>query len=225
MSRTSRLFVAASLCAVLSMGLCHRADAAIALYSTGMASPVGSPSTPLVGGAIDTHYTLVSAPSGVPLPSTYVTVVDGFPSGSWAANSTGSKWIEPTSGMTDNHPVGLYAIETNFSLAGYDATTAAISLLLGSDNRVRVFLNGVDTGINQVGFGSLTPFVLSSGFVAGNNTLRFELTNDSGSTGNPTGLRVEYTSVTAAAVPEMGTFGIWGALSGLGMVLVRKRRS
>ena len=73
-------------------------------------------------------------------------------------------------------------------------------------------INGVDTGKGTpsaptFGFGALTPFTISSGFVAGVNTLDFIVPN----VGGPSGLQVQI-SGTATAVPEPS--GFQSALAG-----------
>jgi len=57
-----------------------------------------------------------------------------------------------------------------------------------------VRLNGVSLGLTAAGYSPLTAFEITSGFVAGNNTLEFELLD----TGCPNGLRVEMTGTAAA---------------------------
>jgi hypothetical protein len=58
--------------------------------------------------------------------------------------------------------------------------------------KIRCKLNGVTVGPTSSSFSSLTPFSLTSGFVAGINTLDFILTNGpTGGPQNPTGLFVE----------------------------------
>ena len=65
------------------------------------------------------------------------------------------------------------------------------------------------------------PFTLTSGFVAGINTLSFRVENYSGATGNPTGIIVSV-SGTAEHAPEPAAAGLLG--SGLlGLWLLRRR--
>jgi hypothetical protein len=57
---------------------------------------------------------------------------------------------------------------------------------LGTD----ILVNGTSTGITSPGFATLTPFTISSGLVAGTNTLDFKMSNLP-PTPNPAGLRVD----------------------------------
>ena len=227
------LGVAIGSVAVSHLLLVSHAAGALALYSTGMASPFGSPSVTLADTVIDPHYKLISAPSPVAGPNMYVTRDDNFPIPPWTVNNSSSKWIQPVSGTTDNHPDGLYKINTTFDLTGYDLATVSLKFFVASDNNVDVFLNDTFTGIAQVGFTTLGgPYTISSGFNAGLNTLQFQLTNWVQPTGNPTGLRVQFTSVDAEvdplfapAVPEPASLVVWSMLAGCvaGLVWSRKR--
>jgi hypothetical protein len=105
-----------------------------------------------------------------------------------------------------------------FSLAGLNAATAQISGSWGADNSGLIFLNGASTGVAVAGFGSLTPFSISGGFVSGLNTLDFSI----GDGGPPTAFRVDNLSGTAnvlrGGIPEpttwammlVGFFGLGG---------------
>jgi hypothetical protein len=70
----------------------------------------------------------------------------------------------------------------------------------GSD----IVINGVSTGHTAAGFGGWSSFTLSSGFIAGVNTLDFIVYNVPQEFGNPTGLRVEMsgTADPNSQVPE-----------------------
>lgn len=52
-----------------------------------------------------------------------------------------------------------------------------------------ILVNGVSTGITSPGFGSYVSFTITSGLLAGANTLDFRI-NNAPATPNPTGLRV-----------------------------------
>jgi hypothetical protein len=66
---------------------------------------------------------------------------------------------------------------------------------MGQDIR----LNGTSTGITAGGFSGWSSFTITSGFVAGLNTLDFVVVN-TGSSPNPTGLRVELSGTAQANV-------------------------
>jgi len=78
--------------------------------------------------------------------------------------------------------------------------------------------------ISSVGYSSLGPFTLGSGFIAGINTLDFVVNNIGGEITNPTGLRVEFQSATADQVPVPAA--IWLLGSGLlGLIGIARRRA
>ena len=144
-------------------------------------------------GAVDPHYTLiVSADAGLPGPDA-VTLNPGFPVGPWLAEGPDSRWIAPQANQGNGAP-GEYRYRISFDLTGFDETTANISGEWGVDNDgTDILLNGASTGnFNGNGFAGLTPFSITSGFIAGVNTLDFVVTN-AGAAAGPTGLRVEMT--------------------------------
>ncbi|MBE0545707.1 MAG: lamin tail domain-containing protein, partial [Verrucomicrobia bacterium] len=141
-------------------------------------------------GSTDPHYRLtLSAHSTPPPPSIAATVIQNHPA--WAGNDALSSWLGPVNPGTENVAAGNYNYRTTFSLDGFDATSAALTLRFGADNRLNeVRLNGVSQGISHVGFSSLSgTFTITNGFVAGNNTLEFLTAND-GPGANPAGFRV-----------------------------------
>jgi hypothetical protein len=84
---------------------------------------------------------------------------------------------------------------------------------LGTD----IKLNGVSTGLqNGNQFGSLTPFTLTTGFVAGVNTLEFHLNNADPVTGY-TGLRVD--NLRVGALPLAIAPGLTVQRSGSNIIL------
>lgn len=188
------------------------ADAISGLYNTGLG----------VGGTADTHYSVSTSAS----ESTPIITLDGvWPvDGTWLVNTEVSKWITPTASQgasLDPSVNGVYTYALNFNLSGYNAASAVFDGRVSSDNSVVVKLNGAAIG-GGIGFQSWHDFGASSGFVAGWNTLEFVVTNNAQSSGNPTGLRVEFESSNVSAVPEPATYGMM--MAGLALVGVAARR-
>jgi len=155
------------------------------LFNTG----VGADGAVLADYALDPHYRLVTNADG---PSDQALVEDStlFPivGGPWVANTAGSKWIGPR-GDTAGAAGGDYAYEVSFDLTGFDPSTVFLLGAWATDNAgMDVLLNGQSTGLfNGNQFATWTEFVLTTGFVAGRNTLRFVVNNASEGW---TGLRV-----------------------------------
>jgi hypothetical protein len=131
-----------------------------------------------------------------------------------------------TNGQSD--APGQYMYATMFDLTGYDPATASIEFALAVDNALSdVMLNGVSIGHafqTTSDFTFQTPVTLSSGFERGLNLLEFKTVNYPGSTGNPNGLRVEFTSnADPSEVPEPAGMILIGA--GLLGLLVAARPS
>jgi hypothetical protein len=180
------------------------------------------------GGSGDTNYTLTAASSDTYIDSTVPVIShDGqWPINPWLANSDVSKWITPTSHQDqtfDAWGTGTYTYSLTFDLTGYNATTAAFTGRFAADNVVTVKLNDVVIGTAN-GFTDWTAFSANSGFVSGANSLDFIVTNWAQTSGNPTGLRVEFASSSImAAVPEPETYAM--LLAGLGLMgFVARRR-
>ena len=203
---------------------------AIAAISSAQASITGLNNTGLgVGGTTDSSYKLTAVTSddgvatGVPTITT-----DQWPVNPWLVNSDVSKWITPTSTQSqslDAWNAGTYTYTLTFDLTGYNAASAYFTGRVAADNSVVVKLNNQE--ISSVsGFTSWSDFSASSGFQSGLNTLDFVVTNWAQSSGNPTGLRVEFASSdVAAAVPEPETYAMLLAGIALLGVVVRRRKS
>ena len=83
------------------------------------------------------------------------------------------------------------------------------------NNGLDILINGTSTGQTTAfdSFLRYTLFSVTTGFVAGVNSLDFVVNNGTGSA-NPTGLRVEFTTAQATRIPEPGSL----LLVGLGLV-------
>ena len=164
------------------------------VYNTG----VDDSGVSLPGGSIDPHWTLIeSADPTFAGPDAIVTT--NIANDYWVAQSETSKWIAPSADQsypTTPNPcdaTGTYVYRTTFTLTSEQVATFALGGQWGADNYgIDILLNDVSTGTTNVGYTPLTAFTITTGFVAGLNTLDFEV-NDIGC---PTGLRVELAPTT-----------------------------
>jgi len=195
----------------------------IVIFNTGESSG----GTALPTGETDPHYDLFSVPAGS--PSIAITTV---PNPVWLSNTSTTDWISPGSSGLDHWPMGTYDYQTTFSLTGLNPATAELSGSWTSDNNGCIYLNGVNTGDcdSYTGFASLDPFSITSGFVAGTNTLDFMVYNGPGALGldSPTGLFAEVSGtaapLAAASVPEPSSLPLFAAMGGLlGLAVVRRQ--
>lgn len=147
----------------------------------------------LEDGESDKHFRITVNPNGEPQDA-IVQDSTVFPivAGPWVLNSDTSKWISPAFD-TSAAEVGDYIYRTTFVLPeGFDPATAVIAGRWASDNDgVDILVNGVPTGTrNTAQFGALTPFEISKGIVAGQNTVDFKV-NNAGPAVGYTGLRLD----------------------------------
>lgn len=216
--RKFTVLTSAAIClAVVVFQSSTRAAVLVDLYNTGVADVTH---TVLPDNTIgDPHYSLLAVPSG----STQLRVrtsASGFPIPPYIGDNTLSRWVGPNNTADLVSPPGNYTFRTTFDLAGFVASTASISGKWSSDNDgVDILLNGISIGAVATAFDQFTqgfaPFTITSGFVAGVNTLDFIVHN--GGTGignnsggsNPAALRVEMTG-QATAVPEASSFLVIG---------------
>lgn len=190
----------------------------IVLHNTGEGSSWGDP---------DPNYSLVAGPYGAHTLS--VVYPYGFPflPSLWTTAITDAQWIAPQTHYEDFRvdPAGMYWYQTTFDLTGLIPATAVISGLWASDDCGEIYLNGVPTGQTTSStpycLARPHPFTLTSGFVAGINTLSFLVENYSFSAGNPTGIIVSL-SGTAEHAPEPVAVGLLG--SGLLCLWLLRRR-
>jgi hypothetical protein len=170
-------------------------------------------------------YQLVSGPAGSSLQTVAVTQPGaGVPVG-WLANNTTSRWITPNNlnaAMTD--PAGIYVYTQTFTLAS--ATQAKeITGQWASDNGGMLEFNG--NAVSTTGstdFGTWTPFTINSGFQSGLNTLTFTIMNNlSGPNQTPSGLRVEFASVSLPEAHEMTALSLM--LGGLLLFGLKRRKA
>jgi hypothetical protein len=174
------------------------------LWNTG----VDDSGVALTYGTADPHYTLTSVPSG---PSTAKAIA---PHSAWVTPPADARWIAPTSSST-NDPVGWYVFETAFNLV--DTSGVVVSGKWATDNSGEIWLNGSNTGIVRAhgvagNFSNLVYFEITSGFIAGDNTLEFKVYNGgippTPNYGGPMGLLV--TDMQVVPVPGAVLLGVLG---------------
>jgi hypothetical protein len=203
----------------------------ISIFNTGVVSM--DPVALAADGAVDQHYSLISSADSRAIgTNAYVAGPNlTYPLGPWLLNGPDSKWISPFLNPATNGAVGGYTYRTTFDLTGLDPATVILTGRWATDNSGSITLNGSATG-NTTGveqFGGWTSFTISSGFIAGINTLDFVVTNVPGIGGaSPTGLRVEISGTADGTIPEpsmslplaMITFG---AAAGIKLRMRRRR--
>jgi hypothetical protein len=138
-------------------------------------------------GALELHYIMTG-----PVSCSFVIQTDNV----WHVPPVNSAWIGPLINGDIPAPPGDYNYILTFDLTGLDPANIEITGSMAADNQVKIFLNGVYTGISTPGdpgggddFRNLHSFTLNSGFVEGINTLNFLVTNLGGGN-SPTGLLV-----------------------------------
>lgn len=180
------------------------------IYGTGVAND----GSLLPDGAVDPHYTLIeSADPFFPGPEAYV-ITNAWPIGPgvWVPNGPNSRWIGPSAAQnqvadsSQGNYEGNYVYRTTFDLTGYDLSKVKLVGAWAVDNAgLDIVLNGTSTGITCPGFNALTEFTITTGLVAGVNTLDFIVSN-APQTPNPTGLRVDlagYVLIEPSAKPTL----------------------
>ena len=178
-------------------GVTKGAPSSFAVFNTGI-NAVGAR---LPVGSIDPHYTLIaSADPRFPGPNAFIALQNA-----WLADGPNSMWIAPSTnqvfpGASPCTNTGNYTYRTTFDLSGYNPATAIINGAWAADNTgVSILINGNSVGeLAGISFNALTSFTITSGFVAGVNTLDFTM-NDFGC---PGGIRVE---LSGMAVPTLAT--------------------
>jgi len=117
---------------------------------------------------------------------------------SYAADTSVSAWVSPGSNGSAG-AFGQYVYDLSFDLTGFDPATVSIQGLFSSDNDGALWLNDEPLAVTSsfAGFGTLTAFSLTGGFVPGVNVIHAMVNNG----GDPTAFHVQFTSVTASPVP------------------------
>ncbi len=182
----------------------------VGLCNTGRTDVTASPSCGATTTGPDANWTLVG---GTAYANNGINT-------NWLANNSTSRWITPTPNPNqslDPTANNTYIYKLDFDLTGFQPGTASFSGRFAVDNLVSsIKLNGTTLAAAGGTFGSWTAFSANSGFVTGLNTLTFTTTNLRQATGNPAGLRVEFTNSSIAAVPEPATWAMM--IMGFGLI-------
>ncbi|HEY4312789.1 MAG TPA: PEP-CTERM sorting domain-containing protein [Pirellulales bacterium] len=192
------------------------------LYGTGIAADGFSL---LAGGAVDPHWSLVSAPAGSGLgPSAFV-AQDTFPypfPNAWVANGFQSQWIAPAADQSGAMPTGDYDYRTTFNVDDIAPLTFAFAGSWAVDDSAYMLINGQPIGITNSGANQLSQFFLvdSAAVVNGVNTLDIIVTNGRGTDLNASGLQIR---IQANQAPEPSTL-VLAALGGLALLVYRRRK-
>jgi len=172
----------------------------IGVFNTG----VNSDGSLSAFGSVDSHYDIIYTPSqatGVPMDA-YV-AYSGTPQSVGYIGDATSQWISVNANVDQGFAFGNFDYRTSFDLTGLDPESAALFGYIAADDSVDIRLNGVDTGL---GCGSCwtfdTSFSITSGFIAGVNTLDFIVYNG----GGPTGLNVQISGSANPAIPNANAF-------------------
>jgi hypothetical protein len=177
----------------------------------------------------------------------------GWPIGNDSANGTTGTWIGPGSNPVsswltlsstpgtsyDPTTAGEYIFTTTFSLnpATVNLNSASISGKWSADNYGTMKLNGnlistiadprATSAADGAAYDKWTSFSISgttAGFQPGTNVITFDVHNIALSSGNPFGVRAEFTS-SISPVPEPETYAM--LLAGLGLIgaAVKRRKA
>ena len=154
-----------------------------------------------------------------------------FPIGYWTPNTATSKWdtpFNPLNSNTDPSVNGIYTYQTQFGVTSNPGAANALSFEFAADNEVawialngHAFYQGPTDGSSQ--FWGFTPVTASNLLQQGINTLQFEVINYAQNGGNPSGLNVQFTSVSGAPEPSTWMMLLLG-FAGLGFAAHRPSR-
>lgn len=230
--KTSFLHIPLRVLAAAAMLSALHADPVSTIHSTGDGISVGGQ---------DLYYTIVANPGGPVTQAAYATspgTSPSFPFQAWGSNGPNSKWISPQASYTSAgaDAVGSWTFQTTFDLTGYVASSLSFGTAeFWADNQLTgIFLNGYNIGYtanvsptnsnfpSSTSFASLLNAAIPGHILAGVNTLSFVVNNYSGATGNPVGLQVNLSTVSATPVPEPAALGLVAATA-LSFVVFRRR--
>jgi hypothetical protein len=165
-----------------------------------------------VSGGLDNSYRIILDSTGEITAPAQAFVVTSLP-GPWATPIPGTIWIGPAANQASENPGSSSdTYQTNFSLAGLDPSTAILDFTMMVDNGVTVTLNGATVYTNGNASSALftAPFAgsITSGFIAGTNTLDFIVANAFGPTGIDISINGTASPLSTTTAPEPGTWAL-----------------
>jgi hypothetical protein len=172
-SRKSALFVGALMFFLQVFSVQATTTNIAGLWASGAGGTAGLP---------DLHYQLMQKPSGAPTSALITSLIPS----SWMIAPTGSRWLSPVANANVAAPIGLYVYRLTFNLVdsgghALDPSTASFTGHFAGDDDVTILFNGhavSSTADSSSGdYGHLFSFTVNSGFVAGLNTLDFDVQN------------------------------------------------
>ena len=191
-------------------GLASAAPVNISVFSTGAG---------LNPGDVDSNWTIDGGAAKVSAANP-----------AWTGGSLfgGSNWINIDGDPNAVRPAGVNVFSTTFDLTGLDFTQALLNVTWSSDNGSKRLLNGVQFDALPGGadpnrsYQTFKSTTLTSGFVAGLNTLSFVVANGDDELPNSPGpIGLKATVNGTAPVPEPASM----AVLGLGLAALKRRRA
>jgi hypothetical protein len=138
-----------------------------------------------------------------PGSSTYTNAYVIANNSAWLTNDTNSKWIGPTTTGSANSTIGTYTYRTLFDLTAVVTNQLKVYFRIAADNALLAArFNGANLNLSGGTYNQWLPtnaatnvllgFQLTNGFLAGTNTMEFDVSNGTSGSSNPTGFRAEF---------------------------------
>jgi hypothetical protein len=169
----------------------------------------------------------------------YIINDNQFPFPYWRSNESGTAaWVSTAAGPPEINAEAWYSYYTSFTLPSTaPAWDVNLNVSVWADNQPQWI--GLYFGSTLVTWAQPPPsptstahsssysggpnILTASSLLPGTYTIRFDVYNAKGSSGNPTGLFVRFNTATALGVPEPSTYALMGTV-GLALYLLRRRK-